>query len=46
MQLLPPEQLIGEARNAGLTIASSRRVLLNTGKNFQLLEFGVGARVA
>jgi hypothetical protein len=46
MQLLPPEQLIGEARNAGLAIASSHRVTLDTGKNFQLLEFGVGTRVA
>jgi len=46
MPLLAPEQLIGVARNAGLAMARSHRITLDTGKNFQLLEFRVRPRSA
>lgn len=39
MQLLPPEELIGEARSAGLIVSSTRRLDLPTGKRFQSLVF-------
>jgi len=39
MALLPPEELIGEARVAGLTLSSARRLNLPSGKRFQSLMF-------
>src|SRR5689334_16377937 len=43
MRLLPPEQLIGEARNAALRLESSVRIDPSTGRQFQLLMFRAGA---
>jgi ubiquinone/menaquinone biosynthesis C-methylase UbiE len=39
IELLPPEELIGEARVSGLKVSSTRRVDLPTGKSFQTLVF-------
>jgi ubiquinone/menaquinone biosynthesis C-methylase UbiE len=39
MRLLPPEELIGEARDAGLTLSSTLKLELPTGKSFQSLVF-------
>jgi SAM-dependent methyltransferase len=43
IRLLPPEQLIGEARNAALRLESAVRIDPSTGKQFQLLMFRAGA---
>jgi SAM-dependent methyltransferase len=42
MRLLPPEQLIGEARNASLRLESSIRIDPSTSKQFELLIFRAG----
>jgi len=39
MALLPPEELIGEARVGGLKLCSTRRIDLPSGKRFQSLTF-------
>jgi SAM-dependent methyltransferase len=39
MQLIAPEEAIAAARAAGLSLSDTRRVVLHTGKTFQLLQF-------
>ena len=39
IELLPPEELIGEARVSGLKVSSTRRIDLPNGKSFQSLVF-------
>jgi trans-aconitate methyltransferase len=39
MRLTPPEEVIGAARSAGLSLSTMRRIELTTGKRFQLLQF-------
>ena len=39
MALLPPEELIGEARVGGLKLSSTQRIDLPSGKRFQSLTF-------
>jgi len=44
MALLPPEELIGEARVGGLKLCSTQRIELPRGKRFQSLAFLVPDR--
>ena len=46
MALLPPEELIGEARVGGLKLSSTRRIDLPSGKRFQSLTFLVPGKPA
>jgi SAM-dependent methyltransferase len=39
MRLTPPEEVIGAARSAGLSLSAMRRIELPTGKRFQFLQF-------